>query len=135
MIDAKLENVSDAIDFVSKEAEDLPFSLRDKHQIEIAIDEIVSNVARYAYKDKSGKTAVRIDTDSNGITITITDSGVPYNPLEKPDPDVTLSAEEREIGGYGIYIVKKVMDEVTYEYKDNKNIFTMRKNFAKDEME
>ena len=129
VIDAKLENVSDAIDFLSQEAEELPLSLRDKHHMEIAMDEIVSNVARYAYKDKSGKASVRIDTDSKGITITVTDSGVPYNPLETPDPDITLSADERGIGGYGIYIVKKVMDEVTYEYKDNKNVFTMRKNY------
>ena len=128
-IDAKLESVASAIDFVSERTEELPLSMKDKHQIGIAIDEIVSNVARYAYTDSTGKAAVRIDTDAKGITITVTDSGVPYNPLEKEDPDVTLSADERGIGGYGIFIVKQVMDELTYEYKDGKNIFTMRKNY------
>ena len=128
-LDAEVEKVTEAIDFVTNQAEELPFSIKEKHQLGIAVDEIVSNVARYAYQDKKGKMALRIETDSSGITITVTDSGIPYNPLEKEDPDITLSAEERGIGGYGIFIVKKIMDEVTYEYKDNKNIFTMRKNF------
>jgi anti-sigma regulatory factor (Ser/Thr protein kinase) len=97
--------------------------------IEIAVDEMVSNIARYAYEGKDGKATVRFASDEQGITITLIDSGIPYNPLEKEDPDITLSAEERGIGGYGIFIVKKVMNEITYEYRDNKNILTMKKNY------
>ena len=129
-IDANLENVSQAIDFVGQNTENLPFSVKVRHMLEIAIDEIVSNVARYAYDGKKGDVTVSCSSDDKGITITVTDSGIPYNPLEKPDPDITLSAEERGIGGYGIFIVKKVMDEITYEYKDNKNILTMKKYFS-----
>ena len=128
-IDAKVENVSLAIDFVGENTQSLPFTVKDKHMLEIAVDEIVSNVARYAYEGGEGKVTVKFASDDQGITVTVIDCGVPYNPLEKEDPDITLSAEERGIGGYGIFIVKKVMDEVTYEYKDNKNILTMKKNY------
>jgi sigma-B regulation protein RsbU (phosphoserine phosphatase) len=126
--DATLENVSLAIDFVNEKAQALPFTDKDRNQIDIAVDEIVSNVARYAYSGKAGKVTVKTETDEKGITITVIDSGKPYNPLEKEDPDVTLSAEERGVGGYGIFIVKKVMDKVSYEYKDGKNILTMRED-------
>lgn len=128
-IDATLENVDLAIDFVNNRAEELPLSEKDRHMIDIAVDEIVSNVARYAYKDEVGKVTVQFSSDDEGIEITVTDSGAPYNPLEKEDPDVTLSIEERGIGGYGIFIVKKVMDEINYEYTDNKNVLKMRKNY------
>ncbi len=128
-IDAKVENVELAIDFVGEKTENLPFNVKDKHMLEIAVDEIVSNVARYAYDGKEGKVTLKFDSDDRGISITVIDSGIPYDPLEKEDPDITLTAEERGIGGYGIFIVKKVMDEISYEYKDNKNIFTMKKNY------
>ena len=130
-IDAKLENVEKAIDFVAEKAEKLPFSLKERNRIEIAVDEIVSNVARYAYGDGVGEVNIRVESDDEGMTLTVTDSGIPYNPLEKEDPDVTLSADERGIGGYGIFIVKNTMDKIDYEYSDGKNILTIRENFEK----
>lgn len=128
-IDATLDNVSTAVDFVGAKAEKLPFSMKEINLIEIAIDELVSNVARYAYNDKTGKVSIRVKHDDTGLTVSIEDEGIPYNPLEKEDPDITLSAEERGIGGYGIFIVKKTMDEMAYENKDGKNIIKIRKNF------
>ena len=128
--DARLENVSIATDFVSKIAHALPFSKKDKYQIDIAVDEIVSNVARYAYDGKIGSVSIKTESDTEGLTITVIDSGIPYNPIEKEDPDVTLSAEERVIGGYGIFIVKNVMDDIKYEYLEGKNILTMRKKYV-----
>ncbi len=128
-LDATLENVSKAVDFVNEKMDKLPLSTKDKHQIDISVDEIVSNVARYAYEGNDGKVTVKTVSDKSSLTITVIDSGIPYNPLKKEDPDVTLSADERGIGGYGIFIVKKVMDDVSYEYKDGKNILTMKKIF------
>ena len=128
-LDATIENVETALDFVRQSISKLPLETKIKHHVEVAVDEIVSNVARYAYGKNSGSVSVKVDTDDTGLTITVTDSGVAYNPLEKEDPDITLSAEERGIGGYGIFIVKKVMDDISYEYKDNQNVFKMRKNF------
>lgn len=128
-LDATIESIADAVDFLNAKTKNLPFSNKDKYQIEIAVDEIMSNIANYAYKDEVGKVQIKVETDSSSTTITFSDSGIPYNPLEKDDPDITLSAEEREIGGYGIFLVKKIMDEVLYEYKDNKNILTIKKKY------
>ena len=126
-VDATLENVTQTVDFVCRKAESLPFSTKDRYQIDVAVDEIVSNVARYAYIGSQGKVTVKAETDEKSLTIFVIDSGRPYNPLEKEDPDVTLPAEARGVGGYGIFIVKKVMDEITYEYKDGHNILKMTK--------
>ncbi len=127
-VDATLDNIGTVIDFVGEKAAALPFSNKSKNQIEIAVDEIVSNVARYAYKGKTGSVTVKVSSDESGMTITVIDSGIPYNPLEKEDPDICLSADERGIGGYGIFLVKKMMDNIKYEYLNAQNIFTMRKN-------
>ena len=98
-------------------------------QINVAVDELFSNIANYAYKPKTGQATVSLAVSDDGktVTVTFTDSGVPYNPLAKKDPDVTLSADERQIGGLGIYMVKKTMDDVTYEFKDGKNILSIKK--------
>ena len=125
--DATLENVDKALNFINDKITDIPFKDKDRHHIDIAVDEIISNVARYAYGEETGKVSLKIEYDDTGLIITVEDRGVQYNPLEKEDPDITLSADERGIGGYGIFIVKKVMDDVSYEYKDGKNIFKMRK--------
>lgn len=128
--DATLENVRAAVDFVSRKAAPLPFSLKEKNMIEVAVEEIVTNIASYAYGGAHGKATVRASSDSGGLTVTVIDGGLPYDPLKKEDPDVTLPAEKRGIGGYGIFLVKKIMDRVAYEYRDGKNVLTMRKNFS-----
>ena len=132
-IEAETSEIEKALDFISEKTGNLPFPLKEKNRIEIAVDEIVSNIVNYAYDDGKGSVSIKTESDSDGITITVTDSGIPYNPLEKEDPDITLSADERRIGGYGIFIVKNIMDNVGYDYKDGKNIFTMRKNIQNKE--
>ena len=129
-IENNVSEISKAVDFVSEKTENLPFSFKARNQIEVAVDEIISNIVHYAYGDSKGNASLKIERDDKGIMLTVEDSGIPYNPLEKEDPDTTLSAEERGIGGYGIYIVKKVMDEISYEYSGGKNILTMRKYFS-----
>lgn len=91
-------------------------------QIDIAIDELFGNIAQYAYNPETGPATVRVEVSDAPISVTITfmDHGVPYDPLQKEDPDITLSAEERGSGGLGIFMVKKTMDEITYEYKDGR---------------
>ena len=93
----------------------------------VALEELFVNVAHYAYPGSKGTVKIGIDTSGDSIVVQLTDSGLPFNPLAKPDPDITESAEERKIGGLGIYMVKKSMDNVTYEYKDNQNILTISK--------
>ena len=93
----------------------------------VALEELFVNVAHYAYPDSKGTVKIGIDTSGDRIVLQLTDSGIPFDPVSKPDPDITESAEERKIGGLGIYMVKKSMDSMTYEYKDNQNILTISK--------
>ena len=129
---AALENTEPVTEFVNEQLEALDCPMKVKMQIDIAIDELFSNIARYAYAPGKGEATVRVESFENPLAVVITfvDKGVPYNPLEKEDPDTTLSAEERQIGGLGIYMVKKSMDEIKYEYKNGQNILSIRKNLS-----
>lgn len=129
-LDATVENLDAVIDFVNEQLETIDCPMRAQTQIAIAIDELFSNIAHYAYKGETGQATVRVDAleTPRSVVITFIDRGVPYDPLKKDDPDTTLSAEEREIGGLGIYMVKKTMDDIRYEYRDGQNILSIQKN-------
>ena len=129
-IAAKVENIEAVTNFVNEQLEALDCPMKAQMQIDIAIDELFGNIAHYAYNPEIGKATVRVEVieDPLAVTITFIDNGVPYDPLAKADPDTTLSAEEREIGGLGIYMVKKSMDEITYEYKEGQNILAIKKS-------
>ncbi|MBR1736867.1 MAG: ATP-binding protein [Firmicutes bacterium] len=127
-VDAKIENLDRVNEFISDNIIDCP--VKDAMQIELVVEEIFVNIAHYAYEGKGdGKAWVNceFDEDKRLLEIIFEDKGIPFNPLEKEDPDVTASAEEREIGGLGIFLTKKLMDEVKYEYKDDCNILTVVK--------
>ena len=129
-VEAKTTNIEAVTDFVNEQLEALDCPMKAQMQIDIAIDELFGNIAHYAYNPEIGKATVRVEVteDPLAVVITFIDNGVPYDPLAKADPDTTLSAEEREIGGLGIYMVKKSMDEIAYEYKDGQNILAIKKN-------
>ena len=129
-IAATVENIETVTDFENEQLEALDCPIKAQMQIAIAIDELFGNIAHYAYNPEIGKATVRVEVieDPLAVTITFIDNGIPYDPLAKSDPDTTLSAEEREIGGLGIYMVKKSMDEITYEYKYGQNILAIKKN-------
>ena len=131
-IEAKIENIEAVTDFVNEQLEALDCPIKAQMQIAIAIDELFGNIAHYAYNPEIGKATVRVEVieDPLAVTITFIDNGVPYDPLAKADPDTTLSAEERDIGGLGIYMVKKSMDDITYEYKDGQNILKIKKKLS-----
>ena len=127
---ATLENIEVVTDFVNEQLEALDCPMKAQMQIDVAIDELFSNIAHYAYHPEVGDATVRLEVIEEPLAVVITfiDSGVPYDPLAKEDPDITLSAEERGIGGLGIFMVKKTMDEITYEYKDGQNILAIKKS-------
>ena len=131
-VEAKTANIEAVTDFVNEQLEALDCPMKAQMQIDIAIDELFGNIAHYAYNPEIGKATVRVEVteDPLAVVITFIDNGVPYDPLAKADPDTTLSAEEREIGGLGIYMVKKSMDEIAYEYKDGQNILKIKKNLS-----
>ena len=119
----------DVLELVDESLEEVLCPALTQTAIEIAVEEIFVNISNYAYDAETGTVVVQvaIHDDPLAIEISFTDSGVPYDPLAKPDPDTTLSVKQRKIGGLGIYMVKKSMDDVRYEYKDGKNILTIRK--------
>ena len=127
---AVVENIAQVTDFVNAQIEEIGCPMKAQVQIDIAIDELFGNIAQYAYNPETGPATVRVEVSDAPISVTITfrDHGVPYDPLQKEDPDITLSAEERGSGGLGIFMVKKTMDEITYEYKDGQNILRIRKD-------
>ena len=108
-LEAAIENIEKVTEFINAELEALDCPVKAETQIDVAIDELFGNIARYAYSPETGKATVRLE-------------------VEKSDPDITLSAEEREIGGLGIFLVKKTMDMIDYDYKDGQNILKIRKS-------
>ena len=127
---AVVENIAQVTDFVNAQLEEIGCPMKAQVQIDIAIDELFGNIAQYAYNPETGPATVRVEVSEAPISVIITfmDHGMPYDPLQKEDPDITLSAEERGTGGLGIFMVKKTMDEITYEYKDGQNILRIRKD-------
>lgn len=128
-IDAAVDNIPAVTDFVNEQLEAHGCSMKAQMQIDIAIDELFGNIAHYAYDPDIGPATVRVELTEEPLRVIITfvDNGVPYDPLKQEDPDTALSAEERQTGGLGIYMVKKSMDAVEYEYKDGQNILKITK--------
>lgn len=142
IVEAKIQNLSTVQSFISEELEASGCDMKLQMQIALVVEEIFVNIVRYAYsKDtqpfnsqkkqsatEAGNAAVRVMVEDE-VVIEFEDNGKPFNPLEKSDPDITLDAQEREIGGLGIFMVKKMMDVVKYRYENSKNILTIKKHF------
>ena len=126
---ASTDALSEVLGFVDEMLEKYECPMKIQTAVCVAIEEVFVNVARYAYKTEEGDVSLGVGFDDGSRTITfrMADKGVPFDPLKKPDPDITLSADEREIGGLGIFITKKTMDSVTYAYENGENVLTMIK--------
>lgn len=134
-IEAKTENLDQVLAFVVGKLEELNCPIKAQMQIEIAVEELFVNIANYAYNPEVGPATVRVDVLDEPLSVVITfiDNGVPYDPLAKEDPDVEQTARNRQIGGLGIYMVKQSMDDINYEYKDGKNILSIKKKINEDQ--
>lgn len=130
-IDATIENIATVTAFIDEQLVHRDCPMKTKRQVHIAIDELFGNIAYYAYHPEKGIVTVRAEVTDNPLAVVITfiDNGTPYDPLAKADPDTTLSVEERDIGGLGIYMVKKTMDDISYEYRNGQNILRIKKKF------
>lgn len=130
-VEAVLDNLQTVIDFATEHLEERDCPMKVVMQTELVIEEIFVNIANYAYHPEIGAATfcMEFEDNPNAVLMTFIDSGKPYNPLEKTDPDTTLSIDERDVGGLGIFLVKKNVDELAYEYADGKNILRMKKFF------
>ena len=130
-VEATIENIEKVTDFVNNELEAIGCPMKAQAQIDVAIDELFSNIANYAYNPDTGKATICFEVveDPASVVITFMDNGVPYDPLSRDDPNTgSTNVEDRIEGGLGIFIVKKSMDGIDYEYKDGKNILKIKKN-------
>ena len=128
-IAATLENLDAVMAFVDQQLEEAGCSIKTQMQIDIAVEEVYVNIAHYAYNPEIGGVTIRVQIEEEPLEIILTfiDKGKPYDPLAKEDPDVTLAVEDRQIGGLGIFMVKKSMDNISYEYNEGRNILTLKK--------
>ena len=129
-IPAKTEYLDQVLEFVRAQLKTIGCTYKSIIQMEIAVEEIFVNIANYSYGEETGIATISVETsdDPYCAEVTFSDSGIPYNPLAKPDPNISLGIKERPIGGLGIYMVKKSMDDVKYNYKDGQNILTIHKD-------
>jgi anti-sigma regulatory factor (Ser/Thr protein kinase) len=124
-VQASTESLDEVLAFVETVAEDMPFKLQN--QLAIAAEEIFVNIANYAY-EAGGEAVITAESDDEKLVLTFEDKGTPYNPLQKDDPDTSATAEEREIGGLGIFMIKKLTDGIEYEHAGGKNILKISKS-------
>ena len=126
---AKTDALPDILGFVEQTLEGYGCPMKVQMALCVAIEEVFVNIANYAYGGGEGHVTLGIGFDASADTVTfrMADQGIPFDPLKKPDPDITLSAEDRDVGGLGIFITKKTMDRVTYAYENGQNILTMIK--------
>ena len=129
---AKTEYLDQVIDFVNEHLEANGCSMMAQLQLDIAVEELFVNIASYAYRPADGPVTIQLHFAGESVSVVFIDGGRPYNPWEREDPDITLSAEERDIGGLGVYMVKQSMNHVDYSYEDGKNILTIQKNIQEE---
>lgn len=114
---------------------DMPQDADLRFKIELSVEEAVQNVVQYAYEGGIGwlEVGTSLDDKSLILTVELRDAGLPFNPLENDDPDIMLSANERPVGGLGIYLCKNMMDSISYRYEDGNNVLVMKKRVGSEE--
>lgn len=128
----EIEAIHQLSEFIDGFCEEIGIGMDVCSRLNLAVEEAVVNVISYAYpKGTTGYVDIEMEVDHDILTVVISDTGVPFDPTKKADADITLSVEERPIGGLGIHLVRKIMDEVTYDYADHKNILTLRMKLKK----
>lgn len=126
---AKTDELDKLMALLEAQLETVKCPMRAMMQIQVAAEEAFVNVAHYAYDSGEGSVNVYLDVRAHYASLTLEDSGKPYNPLARKEPDITIKAEDRPIGGLGVHLIRKNMDEVNYAYRDRKNLLTMTKRF------
>lgn len=129
-ISAKIENLETMIDFILNSINEVNNSNKFLGKLRLVSEEILVNIINYAYPKITGDILIKTEVTDNTLNLNIIDWGIPFNPIEKENPDINLPLEERNIGGLGIFMVKNIMDEIKYDYSENKNILSMKKKLS-----
>lgn len=128
VLPAKLENLNAMLEFIIEEARNKRFDDKKIYQVRLVAEEVLVNIISYAYPGKNGDIEITLmPEESKGLKVEVRDSGIPFDPLSRPDPDINAPIEERDIGGLGVYLMRKLMDEVNYKREGDRNILTFIK--------
>lgn len=126
---ARQEQLEQVQSFVEEHIESR-FSPRVIQHVLLAVEEVFTNIARYAYPQGDGNATIICDIEQSGVRLTFIDEGIPYNPLSQSKPDITLNAEDRPIGGLGVYLARELMDSMYYRHECGRNVLCMEKQFT-----
>ena len=129
-VDATTNNIAIVDEFVTNELEKHGADHKTVQQIKLVLEEVLVNVANYAYPEGNGTMQIDVDIDNDTLTLVVSDAGIPFDPHNAPEPDITLPIEQRRIGGLGIFLVQQIMDEMIYERVNDRNVLTLRKKIA-----
>lgn len=128
---ADIENLEDALNPILNAVEMADGDPKIAFKVHLSLEELISNVMLYAYAPETGDVTLSYEIDADKVlAVTIIDEGKPFNPLEAETPDVTLAATDRKIGGLGIFLAKKTMDEITYRRENNQNLLIVKKRLV-----
>ncbi len=136
-IEGKLENLARIGEFIVNALREFGLAERKIFDVQLAVDEACANIIEYGYADTEEVGMIEISCSKKGedIVVVITDAGTPFDPTSVQPPDLNANVEERQIGGLGIYFMKRLMDEINYEFRDGKNVLTMVVHVRNDESE
>ena len=130
---ADLKNLKLLTGFIESSLKKITSNFELLHDLILASEEIIVNIILYSYPEEKGLIKVWIFLDKNSfVSIVIKDHGQPFNPLEKQEPDLAASLDQRAIGGLGIFLVKKLVDDISYCRKNNSNILILKKKLHKE---
>jgi anti-sigma regulatory factor (Ser/Thr protein kinase) len=127
---ASLETIEEIVGFVDQHASEQGVHPKRSLHLQLAVEEAVANICSYAYEVPPGEVSVTVARDGSGVRVVISDNGVPFDPLSKEDPDIRAELEARSVGGLGVFLIRRVLDEVHYNRVDGKNVLTLRVNDA-----
>lgn len=129
---ARNDSLGAVNEFILSRAERFGASKQERNEIRLSVEEIFGNIVDYAYEDADGVVEIDIDTDDprGMFSVTFRDAGAPFDPTAVGAPKLTSDTGQRQVGGLGIYLAKQMTDEIVYEYRDGKNVLTMRKRIA-----
>lgn len=130
-----MEKLREVLDIAQDSGNRPPYTKESRLHVEVCFEEVYVNIASYAYPDGTGAADISVEMAGDELMLVFEDSGIPCNPLEKEDPDLDAELLDRQIGGLGIYIVKKLMDHVDYVYRNGKNHLTLTKLLPREEEE
>ena len=128
VLEAKRDNLPVIAAFIEEQLDGQGISEKEIFEVGLAVDEACSNIILHGYGEEGGRIEIELAVSPDRVTVSLMDSGEPFNPLTVEPPDLCDDVDQRKVGGLGVFIIKKTMDEVGYEYRNGRNVLSITKN-------